>query len=44
VREAEAAYERAQTALRQGDFATYGEELDIMGAALERLVELTSSP
>jgi uncharacterized membrane protein (UPF0182 family) len=44
VQEAQAAYERAQTALRQGDFATYGEELDSLEAALERLVELTSSP
>jgi uncharacterized membrane protein (UPF0182 family) len=44
VQEAQAAYERAQTALRQGDFATYGEELDRLKAALDRLAELTSSP
>jgi hypothetical protein len=29
-------------ALRQGDFAAYGEELDRLEAALRRLVELTS--
>jgi hypothetical protein len=44
VQEAEAAYQAAQTALRRGDFAAYGEELDRLGAALDRLVELTSSP
>jgi uncharacterized membrane protein (UPF0182 family) len=43
VREAQAAYDRAQAALRQGDFATYGEELDRLKAALDRLAELTSS-
>jgi len=44
VQEAEATYERAQAALRRGDFAAYGEELDRLEATLERLVELTSSP
>jgi uncharacterized membrane protein (UPF0182 family) len=34
-------YEAAQTALRQGDWATYGEELAAMKAVLDRLVELT---
>jgi len=43
VREAQAAYDRAQAALRQGDFATYGEELKRLEAALDRLAELTSS-
>ncbi len=44
IQEANAAYEAAQAALRRGDFAAYGEELDRLGAALERLVELSSSP
>lgn len=44
VQEAEAAYQAAQAALRRGDFAAYGEELERLGAALDRLVELTSSP
>jgi uncharacterized membrane protein (UPF0182 family) len=35
-------YEAAQEALRNGDWTTYGEELDKMKAALDKLVELTS--
>lgn len=34
-------YEAAQQALQRGDWATYGEELDNMEAALNALVELT---
>ena len=37
-------YEAAQTALRRGDWATYGRELGQMEAALEALVELTGEP
>jgi uncharacterized membrane protein (UPF0182 family) len=37
-------FEAAQTALRNGDFATYGEEMDRVEAALARLGELTGSP
>jgi hypothetical protein len=44
VQEAEAAYQAAQAALRRGDFAAYGEEVDRLEAALDRLVDLTSSP
>lgn len=39
--EAQGAYERAQEALRRGDFAGYGQEIDRMAELLERLVELT---
>jgi hypothetical protein len=35
-------YDAAQAALRQGDWQTYGEELDKMQAALEQLVRLTN--
>lgn len=34
-------YEAAQAALSEGDWATYGAELDQMKAALDKLVELT---
>jgi uncharacterized membrane protein (UPF0182 family) len=34
-------YEAAQQALQRGDWATYGEELDKVEAALNALVELT---
>jgi len=44
VREAQAAYDSAQDALRRSDFAAYGQELDRLKAALDRLAELTSSP
>jgi uncharacterized membrane protein (UPF0182 family) len=38
---AAAHYEAAEAALRNGDWATYGQELDQMKAALDKLVELT---
>jgi len=34
-------FDLAQRALREGDFATYGEEMDRVEAALERLAELS---
>jgi uncharacterized protein len=34
-------FELAQQALRDGDFATYGEEMELVEAALQRLAELT---
>lgn len=37
-------YESAQTALRAGDFATYGREIALVEAALQRLSELTTNP
>jgi uncharacterized membrane protein (UPF0182 family) len=37
-------YEAAQKALQNGDWATYGEELEKMKAALDTLVKLTSQP
>jgi hypothetical protein len=37
-------FELAQAALRAGDFATYGAEMDKVEVALARLVELTGSP
>jgi uncharacterized protein len=37
-------FEAAQAALRAGDFATYGEEMDLVEAALQRLSELSASP
>ena len=39
--EANAAFERAQQLLRQGDFAGYGEEIARLQDILQRLVELT---
>ena len=39
--EAQAAYERAQELLRQGDFAGYGQEIAKLEEILQRLVELT---
>ncbi|MBN1221012.1 MAG: UPF0182 family protein [Anaerolineae bacterium] len=36
-------YEAAQVALRQGDWATYGEKLEQMKAVLDKLVELTGA-
>jgi uncharacterized membrane protein (UPF0182 family) len=41
VQEANDAFERAQTALRNGDFAAYGEEIDRLEEILQRLGELT---
>ena len=37
-------YELAQQALRDGDLATYGEEIELVGAALEELDRLGASP
>ena len=37
-------FELAQAALRSGDFATYGAEMDKVEVALARLTELTGSP
>jgi len=37
-------FEAAQAALRAGDFATYGEEMDLVEAALQQLSELSASP
>ena len=37
-------FEAAQEALRNGDFATYGEEIERVETALARLGELTGSP
>jgi hypothetical protein len=39
---AAAYYEAAEAALREGDWAAYGEELDKLKTALDKLVELTS--
>ncbi len=43
VKYADSHFEAAQTALRAGDFATYGNEMDKVEAALARLVELTGN-
>ena len=37
-------YELAQAALRDGDLATYGEEIEPVGAALQELDALGASP
>jgi uncharacterized membrane protein (UPF0182 family) len=37
-------FEAAQSALRAGDFATYGEEMELVEAALQQLSELSASP
>jgi hypothetical protein len=37
-------FELAQTALRNGDFATYGAEMDKVQTALAALGQLTGSP
>jgi hypothetical protein len=37
-------FELAQAALRAGDFATYGDEMDKVEVALTRLSELTGTP
>ena len=42
--EANAHYERAQAALRAGDFATYGREIDALGRVLAELKRTTESP
>ncbi len=44
VREARDHYDRAQQALRNGDFAGYGDELRAMESVLDRLLQVTSQP
>jgi hypothetical protein len=39
--DAQSAYDEAQAALREGDFAGYGEAVDRLGSALERAAELS---
>ena len=43
ARAASAHYDAAQAALRNGDWATYGDELAKMKAALDKLIELTQA-
>jgi uncharacterized membrane protein (UPF0182 family) len=42
--DAQQAYDDAQAALREGDFAAYGAAIDRLGAALERAAELSGVP
>ncbi|HEV2439914.1 MAG TPA: UPF0182 family protein, partial [bacterium] len=44
VAEANTHYARAQAALRAGDFATYGKEIDALGRALGELRRITGTP
>ncbi|HEV2358848.1 MAG TPA: UPF0182 family protein [bacterium] len=44
VAEANAHYARAQAALRAGDFATYGKEVDALGRTLTELRQITGRP
>ncbi len=44
VQYANAHFDLAQTAIRNGDFATYGAEMDKVNAALKRLGEMTGTP
>jgi hypothetical protein len=44
ARQADEHYTAAQEALRTGDWATYGAELDAMEQALKQLVEITGPP
>jgi uncharacterized membrane protein (UPF0182 family) len=44
AREAQDRYTRAQEALRNGDFARYGEELRALEAVITRLVQITGQP
>jgi uncharacterized membrane protein (UPF0182 family) len=37
-------YNRAQDALRNGDWTTYGEEIDAMKADLDQLAQITGVP
>jgi hypothetical protein len=41
AREADAAYQRAQEALRQGDFAAYGREIARVEELIQRIVQLS---
>ena len=42
--DAQRAYGDAQAALREGDFAAYGDAIDRLGAALDRAAELSGVP
>ena len=44
VAEANAHYARAEAALRAGDFATYGKEIDALGRTLTELRRITGTP
>ena len=44
VADANAHYARAQAALRAGDFATYGKEIDALGRTLAELRRMTETP
>ncbi len=44
VAQANGHYTRAQAALRSGDFATYGREIDALGRVLTELKQATGSP
>jgi hypothetical protein len=41
AREANAAYDRAQEALRRGDFATYGSEIARVQELIQRIVQVS---
>jgi hypothetical protein len=41
AREADAAYQRAQSALRNGDFATYGQEIATVQSLIQQIVQRT---
>jgi uncharacterized membrane protein (UPF0182 family) len=43
AREADAAYQRAEAALRNGDFATYGSEIARVEALIQQIVQMTSN-
>jgi len=43
ARQAEAAFERAQTALQRSDFAKYGEEIALAQRLIEQIVQLTGN-
>ena len=44
ARQADAAYQRAQTALRNGDFATYGTEIATVQALIQQIVQRSGTP
>jgi hypothetical protein len=39
ARQADAAYQRAQAALRNGDFATYGQEIATVESLIQQIVQ-----
>jgi hypothetical protein len=43
ARQAEAAFDRAQAALQQGDFATYGREIALAQQLIEQIVQMTGT-